>query len=356
LIDESHGVDGAHDDLVDARYRLPLFKAESGITRKSGVARSGFDPKELASYAINPSLNCSCKCLYCSSHGVLGRLSTYRENVGNWWSCDTFVPYSNIVGAVAQDLRRLANADAEVVMSSVVDPYQPGLVRKGTPRAILEQLAPTRLRVRVLTKMAGVTSDLEYMARAFGDRATIGTSIPVLKHELSRAIEPFATPVHVRQDRILGGAKSLGMRRYVMACPIIPGSYSGFDEFAELWSRVVDLYEPEKIWFEPLNGRGENLDMVIRGLTEAGLVEIAKRVAGIRTMKAWTGYTTELLGWVQRFAAERFSAQRVRFLLYPTKLTPAGREQVVQNLDTVIWLTENAPPAPTCAGGHAVNG
>ena len=314
------------------------FTQEMAITRKSGIAKSGFVHKELGEYAINPSLNCECKCLYCSSHCVLGRLPTYREYIGDWWHAATFVGYENIIELVDRDAKRLNGRDEEVVFSSVVDPYQSGLVKKGIPREILKRLAPTTLRLRVLTKMITVTQDLAYIADVFGDRATVGTSIPVLNPELCRVIEPFASPVELRQRLILGKAKEIQMRRYIMACPIIPATYRDYDDFAERWAAVVDQYEPEKIWFEPLNGRGKNLDEIEHGLRAGGYADVISCVGSIRTKEGWTQYTIELLGWVQRFAREYFDTARVRFLLYSSMLTKEGRQHIVANGATVVWL------------------
>ena len=124
--------------------KLPLlapFAKERGITRVSGITKSGFEPKELGEYAINPALDCECKCLYCSSHCVLHPLQAYRDEVRDWWAADTFVYYENILDVVGRDAARLGTRTAEVVISTVVDPYQSRLVRKGIPRAILAQLA-----------------------------------------------------------------------------------------------------------------------------------------------------------------------------------------------------------------------
>jgi len=314
------------------------FTNEKGLARVSGIAKSRFGRKELGDHAVNPSLNCEAKCLYCSSHCVLGRLHIYQEHVGDWWQCKTFLYYTNVVEAVGRDAAKLDGKDLEVVVSSVVDPYQSRLVRQGVPRAILERLAPTNLRLRLLTKMTGVACDLPYVAETFGGRATVGTSIPILNPEISRLIEPFASPVAARQKHILGTAKQIGLRRYIMGCPIIPGSYIGYKEFAERWAKVADDYEPEKIWFEPLNGRGKNLDVLEQGLRDTGLNTIASRVAEIRNKKGWTNYVSELLGWVQQFAQERFDTRRVRFLLYPHMLTEEGRQHVEAKDETVIWL------------------
>lgn len=324
--------------LMRSLLTITPFVNETPITRASGIAKSGFAEKELGDFAINPALNCGVKCLYCSSDGMLCRLPAYREHVGNWWESASFVPYGNIVEIVDRDAVKLDGRDAEVVLSSVVDPYQARLASKSVPRAILERLAPTTLKVRILTKMVAVVCDLPYVADAFGDRATIGTSIPILNPDLSRIIEPFASPVLERQRRILGTAKELGLRRFVMGCPIIPGAYQSHHEFAEAWTKVVGLYEPEKVWFEPLNGRGRNLDVLGQGLREHGPGAVAERVARIRAKTGWSEYALELLGWVQEFARQCYDTSRVRFLLYPTMLTEDARRQVEADDACVLWL------------------
>jgi DNA repair photolyase len=317
---------------------VPPLRHETGIERVSGIAKSGFDAKELGQYAVNPSLNCEAKCLYCSSHAVLGPLASYRSHVGDWWHCETFTYYTNVVEAVGRDAKRLGGRNIEVVMSTVVDPYQHRLVQKHFPRGILEQLAPTDLRLRILSKMTAAAADLPFIADTFGTRATVGTSIPVLNPRLSRVVEPYASPVEARHRKILGTAKQLGLRRYVMACPIIPGTYADYNDFAADWAPIVDVYDPEKIWFEPLNGRGKNLDMLERGLRAQGLLDIADRLKSIHTKESWAAYTLELLGWVQRFAHDRFEARRIRFLLYPTMLTEESRRRIKVDDATVIWL------------------
>jgi DNA repair photolyase len=332
------------EEICTPQVRLPMinvtapFNAEVEIDKQRGIYPSGFFDKELGRYAINAALNCEVKCLFCSSDAVLGRLESYREEVGNWWSCDTAVHYGNIVEKVQRDAKRMHDKSDEVVFSSVVDPYQARLVAKGIPRAILDALAPTQLRVRILTKLPRVAHDLPFIADKFGERATIGTSVSTFDTATARVVEPGAPAPVLRLEQILGRARELGLRRFVMACPVLPGVYADYAEFADAWSAIVDLYEPEKIWFEPLNARGKNIDKLEDGLSKNGVQHVLERVRAIRSNEGWTAYNADLLAWVQRFARERFDVSRVRYLMYERALTKGGRVSVASDGACVVWL------------------
>lgn len=136
---------------------------------------------------------------------------------------------------------------------------------------------------------------------AAGDYVTIGSSINTLHEERAAAIEPQApTP----RSRIIGLQRfnRAGVRTFVSMSPTYPtiDGVAGnviYDLLIE-----IDSIDPDVVFHEPINPRGDNYELVVAAAREAGLDGWADRLEGIRVNKrAWKNYAIRHLRSAQFF-------------------------------------------------------
>jgi len=68
------------------------------------------------------------------------------------------------------------------------------------------------------------------------------------------------------------------------------------------------------------------------------LLVIPLAVAGIRDKESWSRYATRLILNVQKSVRKLYDISRLRFLLYPSRLTPADIVRIKKDDIGVIWL------------------
>ena len=94
-------------------------------------------------------------------------------------------------------------------------------------------------------------------------------SLPYLDDELSRQIEPQAPPPSERYKALLKGHQA-GCRLYVAVAPTPPKM--ALDDFKRYFEKIMQ-FEPEVIFWEPINARGTNgKRMVAAGLEFANSI------------------------------------------------------------------------------------
>jgi len=100
----------------------------------------------------------------------------------------------------------------------------------------------------------------------------------------------------------------------------------------------------EEIFVEPVNARGPGLKATEGDLREAGFIREADAVAQVRSKDGWSSYVTGLLNNVQQ-ALRRFGAlEKLRFLLYPSRLTPEDERWIREHSQGVRWLGKDRAP------------
>jgi DNA repair photolyase len=197
--------------------------------------------------------------------------------------------------------------------------------------------------VRILTKNAAVQKDFDLIAK-HQPRVLVGLSMtaPPDKTEVIRAVEPLASTIPERMAA-LQAAHRLGLRTYGMFCPLLPGIADDAGAIEQLIGFGLQC-GVEEIFVEPVNGRGPGLKATEGALREAGFVREAEAVALVRSKEGWSAYATRLLNNVQG-ALRRFGGlEKLRFLLYPSRLTPEDERWIRDHSQGVRWLGKDREP------------
>jgi DNA repair photolyase len=192
-------------------------------------------------------------------------------------------------------------------------------------------------KVRILTKNAAISKDLDFVER-YKDRILLGLSITATKDktDIMSIIEPAASLISERMD-VMKEAHRRGLRTYAMFCPLLPGIADSPEQIDELVSFAVDC-GVEEIFIEPVNSRGPGLKMSQQALTDKGYKDEAAAIESIRKKIGWSQYTTRLISNVQRSVRKLYDVSCLRFLLYPSRLTKEDISQIKQDDVGVIWL------------------
>ncbi len=169
----------------------PLFK---DLLVEPEEARSILRPQKDERYgfgfALSPYRGCAHGCRYCYVREYPNALHP-PEDWGGW-----VAPKLNAPELLWSQRHRLHNA--RVFMASATDPYQPLERQYRLSRRCLEVLllCPTT-EVIVHTRSPLVLQDLELL-RAFGDRLSVGLSIPTDDDTVRQIVEPHAPPIPSR--------------------------------------------------------------------------------------------------------------------------------------------------------------
>jgi DNA repair photolyase len=174
--------------------------------------------------------------------------------------------------------------------------------------------------VRILTKNAAMSKAFDLIER-HRDRVLVGLSLTATgdKSRIMSVAEPHASPNSERM-KTLEEAHGRGFRTYGMLCPLLPGVSDSPGDVDCLVNLVLDC-GAEEVFVEPVNGRGPCLGDAEEALRAAGFRAEADALAAVRHSVGWLAYTTRLLRSVHGALKERRSLHKLRFLLYPSRLT-----------------------------------
>ncbi|HJW43982.1 MAG TPA: radical SAM protein [Geothrix sp.] len=169
----------------------PLFQ---GLAVEPEEARSILRPQKDDRYgfgfALSPYRGCAHGCRYCYVRDYPNALHT-RDEWGGW-----VTPKLNAPELLWAQRHRLHGE--RVFMASATDPYQPLERQYRLSRRCLEVLllCPTT-EVIVHTRSPLVLQDLELL-KAFGDRLSVGLSIPTDDDTVRQVVEPHAPAIPSR--------------------------------------------------------------------------------------------------------------------------------------------------------------
>jgi DNA repair photolyase len=150
------------------------------------------------------------------------------------------------------------------------------------------------------------------------------------------AVEPHASPNSERIS-VLREAHSRGFRTYAMFCPLLPEISDWSQQIDELMGIAAEC-EAEEIFVEPVNLRGRALPLTCDALWNNGYLNEAVVLASLKDKQVWSEYARELILKVQQSVRRRYDISRLRFLLYPSRLTPADTVRIKKDDIGVIWL------------------
>jgi len=307
-------------------------------TLKNGITRTPeFERKGLASFAVNVGTKCGQGCIYCSTGALLRMHNSFKEAGENPFGRDFAIVDPTTPDRVARDARAGRHRGL-IQLCTTVDAWAPEAQQFGLGRRCLEAiLAEPGWTVRILTKNAAVQKEFDLIAQ-HKERVLVGLSLtaPPDKTEVIKVVEPLASPIPERMAA-LEKAHRLGLRTFGMYCPLLPGIADDAKAIRELIEFGLRC-GVEEVFVEPVNGRGPGLKATEGALREAGFICEADAVAQIRSKVAWSAYTTRLLDNVQQALRGFGELEKLRFLLYPSRLTPGDESWIRDHSEGVKWL------------------
>ena len=305
---------------------------------KTGINHTPeFFKKGLCSHSVNPGIKCGHDCLYCSTGAMMRMHPAFKACGENpfhhgYSICDPSTP--DRVSKDAQKFRK----PGLVQLSTICDAWAPEAGRHKLGKRCLQAiLAEPGWSVRILTKNISVMNDFDLVER-YRDRVLVGISITATtdKNAVIKVLEPNASSIIQRTLAMLAAANR-GFRTYAMLCPLMPSIADDpkpIDRLVEFASHI----NAEEIFAEPINPRGPALKDCQEALELAGYEKEAKAFQKIRKRKNWSHYVVNLVKNVQQSVRKHSDISKLRFLLYPSGLTPEDKAQIQKDDAGVIWL------------------
>jgi DNA repair photolyase len=303
--------------------RVLTTQLRSGITRTRK-----FEEKALAQFAVNVGTKCGHNCLYCSTGAMLRMHRSFKIAGENPFATGYAIVDPDTPTRVARDATTI-NKRELVQLCTTVDAWSPEAQDHDLGRKCLDAiLSQPGWTVRILTKNAAVVREFDLIER-YRNRVLVGLSLTATEERshVIAVVEPNASPIRERMAA-LRGAHERGLRTYGMLCPLLPGIA---DDPVSV-DRLVDFVlgcGAEEIFVEPVNPRGPALTMTEQALRAAGYGAAADAIAQVRRKVGWSAYTKRLLGTVQQALWRRGAIQKLRFLLYPSKLSAADDQWIL---------------------------
>jgi len=279
---------------------------------KAIISKSALHHKNLCNYVINVATGCSHGCKFCyvpSTPNIKMRQDMLKEQANvedgqqEWGS---YLLYrDDLPERLAQKLDRkrtweeTEDGRGVVMISSGTDCYQDRRAAQITRGCVIE-LVRRKLPVRILTRSPAVVRDLDVFKAADG-YVTVGSSIPCLKDEQVRAIEPGAPAPSSRLDA-LETISEAGVPVYVSMSPTYPTQTR--EDLRNLLNELKERLDPDVVFHEPINPRGGNFEMTVNAAREAGQEELADELAKLRDREKWVEYSMNQLTAVEELGAE----------------------------------------------------
>lgn len=94
----------------------------------------------------------------------------------------------------------------------------------------------------------------------------------------------------------------------------------------------------EEIFAEPVNARGPGLRVTQEALSRRSYEVEASEIGAIRQKREWSRCVVRLIANIQQSVRTHFDIDRMRILLYPSRLTPSDEVQIRRDDAGVVWL------------------
>jgi DNA repair photolyase len=314
------------------RIRVHEYPLKNGIRPSPEFAKKG-----LAEFAVNTGTKCGHGCTYCSTGAMLRCHKSFKAAGESPFQHGYAIVDPEMPEKVAHDAARMQRR-GQVQLCTTVDAWAPEAQKYHLGRRCLEAiLAEPGWTVRILTKNAAVVEDFD-LIKKHRDRVVVGLSLTGTPKAdaVLKVIEPNASSIHDRMAA-LAKAHEMGLRTYGMLCPLLPGIADSPDDLDTLVG-FAESIAAEELFAEAVNPRGRGLKLTEEALAAAGFAAQAEAVHGIRSVRTWSPYVTQLVANVQRACQQHRMLDKLRFLLYPARLLPADRTAIQQHNAGVVWL------------------
>lgn len=284
---------------------------------KVTLSNSSLNHKSLCDYVVNVATGCTHGCKFCyvpSTPNIRARQDMLKDQVDvddgqKEWG--TYLLYRDDmperIGRKLERKRTWKQSDrgrGVVMLSSGTDCYQDRRTAQITRETVIE-LVKHRIPVRILTRSPAVCRDIDVYQKASelsedGNLVRVGSSIPCLDDKQVRAIEPNA-PAPSSRLEALKEMSDADVPVYVSMSPTYPTQ--GRSDLENLMREFVQL-DPEVIFHEPINPRGQNFDMTVNAAKESGETELAEELAKLQNKEQWVDYSLRQMRQVEELGEE----------------------------------------------------
>ena len=232
-------------------------------------------------YVINPYTGCQHGCIYCYAE-FMKKYTNHKEDWGSFVDVKVNAP---------ELIRKGKYKGVAIFISSVCDPYQPIEAKYKLTRQILEKLVPEQPVMDILTKSSLLTRDIDVFKKF--RKISIGISLSTINEELSRKLEPFASPPKARLEA-LKKCSEAGLETYVFVSPIFP-------YITEIKQVIEAASFADYLMFENLNIRPTNVKKIYDFL-RANRPELVEKYKEIYESK--TDYWEKLEAEIKKLCKE----------------------------------------------------
>lgn len=296
-----------------------------------------FEKKQLASFAVNCGIKCGHDCLYCSSGALLRTHPAFKTCGETPFGHGYAIVDPTTPDRVAKDAKRMRKRGL-IQLCTITDAWAPEAKKHEIGRRCLETiLAEPGWQVRILTKNASIIDDFDLIEK-HRDRVLVGLSITATpdNDEIINIVEPNASSIRDRM-RAMTEAAAMGLRTYAMFCPLLPGIANSPEQIDQLIEFATEC-KVEEIFVEPVNARGKGLIDCQTALELWGYEIQAKAIENIRKQANWSKYVRKLIHNVQQSIYRYSDINKLRFLLYSSRLLSEDIDTIRQDDQGVIWL------------------
>ncbi len=258
----------------------------------------------LCDYVINVATGCMHGCRFCyvpntpaiSARGDMIQNKTGKKGGKDWGN---YILYrDDLPERLSRKLenkqkwKRSNTGEGSVLLSSGTDPYQDKRTAQ-ISRGCIAELIKHDKPVRILTRSPLALRDIDLYGES--DQILVGFSIPSRDDSLVRAIEPGAPPPSSR----IRALKRLGrkdIRRYVCISPTYPNMVK--KDIQDLLEEIKKV-EPEAVFHETINHRGNNIKMTASLADKSGKNELANSLRRINDIEEWLDYSLNHIKWME---------------------------------------------------------
>ena len=318
--------------MLNTPLRIHRYPLATAIHRSPEFAK-----KKLADFSVNVGVKCGHACTYCSSGAVLRCHRAFRELGESPFKNGYAIVDPDIPEKVAAESKRIRKRGL-VQLCTTVDAWCPAAQQHDLGRRCLEALlSEPGWTVRILTKNTAVARDFDLVEK-HRDRVLVGLSLTGTadKDKVLAVVEPNASPVSERMQ-VLREAQRPRASHVWHVVPVAarhcrcPGANRRTGGLPRSVRRRRSICRGGQ-------SAGPGLKATEDALRESGFLAEADSLARIRHAENWSVYVADLIHNLQVALRTHNIIDKLRFLLYPTKLLPTDRTRIEADSAGVVWL------------------